>query len=323
MTGAGILRAREALTAILASLQAGDRFTVLTSGGAESPALTIGGPNDAIALQAVHALAVDGGSDFGGGVVRAYQTATDVFENGGTNRVVLITDGAVAYPSVDFGLIASKADVPGIGVVGVGVGAATSYDDTLLATATEAGQGYDLFLDQPGEADVMLRQRFEEVMTVAARDVTVTITMPNLFTLTTPVALPPVGGSSPTGAPPSTDLSPGRALVYRGVLRACSPAVLQSQGQIQVDVSYTPNGSTSTMHAPLVTLPILHGAPPAQVLKANAILAFADALKGGDMPRWLNASTLANAAAFDADPDFTDPNVGIRQLLVQEQTLLH
>jgi Ca-activated chloride channel family protein len=327
MAGDGIARAREALTAIAASLQANDHLTILTSGGATKD-LTLGSPSDPAVLQQIAALAVDGGEDFGGAVVDAYQGASARFLSGGANRVVLITAGGVPYSSVDFSLIAKMADEPGIGVVGVGVGAAIAYDDKLLASATEAGRGYDLYLDRPGEAELMLHHRFDEVMGIAARNVTVNVMLPFFLDYTAP-AMPPPPGANPTGAPAETDLSPGRAVVYRGVLKACTATTLQdptaASSTITVDVAYTPFGSTQEVHAPMVVATVgqLMQENPLQIAKADAILAFVDALKGGDMPRWQKAYTLATATTFASDSDFTDPNVGILALLAQEKPLLH
>jgi Ca-activated chloride channel family protein len=327
MAGDGITRAREALTAIVASLQANDHLTIVTSGGSTKD-LTVGMPSDPAVLQQIAALAVDGGNDFGGAVVDAYESATTRFLANGANRVVLITAGGVPYSSVDFSLIAKKADDPGIGVVGVGVGAAIAYDDKLLASATEAGRGYDLYLDRTGEAEVMLHHRFDEVMGVAARNVTVNVTLPFFLDYTAP-AMPPPPGAMPTGAQAETDLSPGRALVYRGVLKACTATTLQYPGattnMITVDVAYTPFGSTQEVHAPMVqaTIAQLMQQNGLQIAKADAISAFVDALKAGDALRWQKAYTLATATTFANDSDFTDPNVGILALLAQAKPLLH
>jgi Ca-activated chloride channel family protein len=327
MAGDGIARAREALTAIVASLQANDHLTILTSGGIIKD-LTVAMPSDPAVVQQIAALAVDGADDFGGAVVNAYESASTHFLSGGANRVVLITAGGVPYSSIDFSLIEKMADAPGIGVVGVGVGAAIAYDDKVLASATEAGRGYDLYLDRAGEADVMLHHRFDEVMGIAARNVTVNVTLPFFLDYTAP-AMPPPPGAAPTGAPAETDLSPGRAVIYRGVLKACNATALQDTlaagMMITVDVAYTPFGSTQEVHAPMVQAAIGHlmQQNALQIAKADAILAFVDALKAGDALRWQKAYTLASATTFASDSDFTDPNVGILTLLAQEKPLLH
>ena len=337
MTGGGIARARAALAAILASLQSGDRLNLLTAGSAPPRTFAIASPNDPSATSAVASLAVDGGSAFGASVVTAYDMATSSFEASGTNRVVLVSDGSVPTSAVDFGLIAANAVSPGIGVVGVGVGPAVGYDDTVLAYASEAGLGSDVFLDRVEEADVMLHQRFDEVMGVAARSVSVSVTLPWFLSLGAPSDVPPAVNGTGTGAPPGNDLGPGRALVYRQVLEACDPNVIDmygsttTDGLITIDVTYESIGGAMT-HAPLIQAPIasLVGKTAPQIAKADAIAAFADALNAGDTARWSRATQMVNAyvnhvtaVGNAADPDFTDPKVGIVKLLALEQPLVH
>jgi Ca-activated chloride channel family protein len=328
MTGDGIARARKAVAAIAQALNPQDRLNLVTSNPSVPPAsFTIDAPGDSKVLAAAGALAVDGGDDFGGAVLRAYQLATNPAPPAGTlNRVVLVTAGGVPATSVDLGLIASNAG--SVGLVGVGVGPALGYDDSLLSQATEAGRGADLYLDREDEAEALLHQRFDEVMGVAATSVQVQVTLPWFLVLASPPP-PPMVNSGGGSSLAQTDMGPGQALVYRQMLRACSgdilaKAILGGMGNISVAVTYAlPGGGTTTAPLSVNDVGTLSVAYQAQIAKANAVAAFADALGSRDAQRVQAAYTAVMAdPSLLSDPDFKDPNVGIITLLDHEKALL-
>jgi Ca-activated chloride channel family protein len=279
-------------------------------------------------MTAAMALMVDGGDDFGGALVRAYQVAGSNVVPGAFNRVVLVTAGGVPAGAVDLDMISGAAQ-SGLGLVGVGVGPALGYDDAVLALASQAGQGSDVYIDRVEEADVLLRQRFDEVMGLAATSVEVTVTLPSFLELETPA--PSAMFESGVGVGLAvTALGPGQSLVYRQVLRACNAKMLMNallnpgQGNIAVAVAYTaaPAGTPMTFSVPPTDVASLwHPASP-HIVKANAVVAFAEALFSRDSKRVINAQKAAMDSALANDPDFVDPHLGIVTLLAREATLL-
>jgi Ca-activated chloride channel family protein len=329
MTGEGIARARAAVAAIVHALHAQDRLNLLTSNpSVPSESFVLGQPADPKALSAASALMVDGGDDFGGALVRAYQIAGSSAVPGALNRVVLVTAGGVPTNAVNLDMIANAA-TSGIGLVGVGVGPALGYDDRILALASQAGQGSDVYIDRLEEADAVLDQRFDEVMGLAATSVEVTVTLPAFLKLETP-APPAVSNAGFGSGLAVTNLGPGQSLVYRQLLRACSAQILTDallnpgHGDITVDVAYTAAPGSKPMtfsgHATDVAT-LWHPASP-QIAKANAVVAFAEALASRDQTRVTNAQNVAMDALLANDRDIIDPHVGILALLVQEATLL-
>jgi Ca-activated chloride channel family protein len=221
------------------------------------------------------------------------------------------------------GLIASQAQ-QGILLVGVGVGPADAYDDSLLSEATYAGHGADVYLDGPDEADVILHQRFDEVMDVAASQVQIEVRVPvgykiASFSPAVPSGDAGVGDVGGGAGPIAADLGPGRPMIFRITLYACKTPDMNDQ--IGVGVTYKPGPGAPPPIPGLVDTPItsLLQATPQQIAKASAVVAYADALSGLNADRIAYAVQLAGDASFDSDPDFADPMNGIRALLAIEQ----
>jgi len=326
MVGGGIEKARAALKAIVASLHPGDVLNVATSntdGSQSTPSFVLTGPNDKKALKFIDALEVDGSDDLGGGLVNGY-LAAHASLTGALDRLVLITAGTPPPGSVDLGLIASQAQ-QGILLVGVGVGPADAYDDSLLSQATYAGHGADVYLDEPDEADVILHKRFDEVMDVAASQVEIEVQVPVGYKVASFSPAVPVGDAGGAGdaggdsAPIAADLGPGRPMIFRITLYACKPP--DASDLLGVGVSYkTPGGVTPPSSGPTFTsVTTLLQTNSQQIAKASAVVAYADALSGLNADRIAYAAQLAGDAAFDDDPDFADPTNGIRALLAIEQ----
>jgi hypothetical protein len=322
MTGDPFARAKASAHALLAALQPGDTFILVTSSPSVPPAVfPLTSAGDPEADKAIDALVVAAGDDLAGAVVTAYQAAFGHRAAAGLNRVALITDGGVPVSTLDLGLIASNAEKLDIGLVGVGVGSARTYDDSVLSLASAAGRGSDLYIDSPAEATAMLTARFDEVMNVALRDISLTVTLPwHLSAERTPTAAD--AGSSDGGgggALAVTDLGPGRSLILRQMLSSCSAYLDLTAGTIQVDLTYTPpKGSSKTLFGtPTATTTLLTQAQP-QIARADTILAFADALQTRDLVRAQAIQTSAAALSYEQDPDFIAAATGIRALIAAE-----
>jgi hypothetical protein len=322
MTGEPFARAKASAHALLAALQPGDTFVLVTSNPTVPPAPfpVDGATGTAAAGAAIDGLALGADGDFAGAVVKAYDGP--LWAQNALNRVALISNGAFPLSTLDLGLIAKNAERHDIAVLGVGVGHAQSYDDTALSLAAAAGRGADVYIDSVDEADAMLRKRFDEVMNVAARDVHVTVTLPwHLSAEAAPSAGDAGGGGD--GGLAVTDLGSGRSLIFRQKLVACGPIPDIDQGTIQVAVSYTsPRGDLEHVDVPATDMATLLAMDQAGLARADAILTFANALLTQDLTRANAVQPVLYAPAFDLDPDFTAPGIGLRALIDAEITQL-
>lgn len=313
MAGASMSRAQSALAAITASVQLDDAFNLVTT-NPNGPKIqrVAAADGDPSILTAVAEIGVDGGDDLGNAVTDAYGLAAMSYKAGGINRVVVITDGGALPTTLDLDLISTKANDDGINLVGVGVGPELGYKDTLLGAATAAGRGANLFIDSAAEADLMLHQRFDEVIDVAATDVLLTVTAPGQYELEEKSE----GFVSSTDQLAFGDLGPGRSMVFRQMLHACNAAAVHPTDVIKIGVRWNAlDGSVQNIDlAP--TVAELLAASPFEVQKASAIVAYAEALKSLNTSRLNAAYLLVKQASFDSqglDPDLPGIKATIEQ----------
>ncbi len=107
-----------------------------------------------------------------GGLTLAYQKARERFSEGGNNRVILLTDG-------DFNVGISNAEslknyiseqaVDGIYLSVLGVGLGNTRDDFMQTLALN-GNGNYAYIDTPGEAEKVLCEELNGMLTVVAKD---------------------------------------------------------------------------------------------------------------------------------------------------------
>lgn len=191
LIGEGVARERAAVSAIAQQLVAGDRVSVVTWSNEESALLEgyeVKGPDDPTLLELAKSLSPGGGSDLHSGLSRGYELAEAMYSDLRLNRLVLVSDGGANLGVLDRDLIAQKAqygDEKGIHLVGVGLGPAFGYSDTLMNAVTDAGRGSYVYLDSEEEANATLGDRFEEVMDIAARNVQIAVTLPSYFDIFT------------------------------------------------------------------------------------------------------------------------------------------
>jgi Ca-activated chloride channel family protein len=275
------------------------------------------GPDDPAVLGVANALMAGGATDLHAGLTTGYQLAEDHYRPEGINRVVLVSDGLANVGVTDEHFIAEKAEDEnreGIYLVGVGVG--YGYNDTLMNTVTDAGNGAYVFIDTTDEAHKMFGGRFDEVMEVSARSLQLKVTMPWYFSM-----LQFHGeqyGTDPKKVKPQ-HLAPGDAMVFHQVLRACDASQLDPADNLSFSASWvepvTFIDRTATVETTLGEL--LAGADD-QLARGRAIVAYAEALKAIPYlshPARLvaidDALALVAAANDSSDPELTE----IAQLL--------
>lgn len=119
-----------------------------------------------------------GGSTNGGeGIVRAYDLARDHFIAGGTNRVILCTDGDfnVGVTGTDQLLEIVKKNAQGniyLSVLGFGMG---NHNDAMLEKVSNQGNGNYAFIDSRAEAQKVLVEEMGGTLVTIAKDVKIQI----------------------------------------------------------------------------------------------------------------------------------------------------
>ena len=164
---------KQSLELLVHQLRHDDRVSIVTYAGDSRVALmpTPGGKKDAI-LTALHGLRAGGGTNGAGGITKAYELARASFVGGGTNRVVLCTDGdfnvGVVSPSeLDQLIERERNSQVFLTVLGFGIG--NLKNDRLEALARK-GNGHYGYIDTLQEA----RRIFVEqgaALSVVAKDV--------------------------------------------------------------------------------------------------------------------------------------------------------
>jgi len=310
LVGPGIERAREVLVAVADQLEAGDIVNVATWANEDSVVLegyvASGDASDGGALAKVVAnLLPGGGSNLHGGLVQGYKLASDHFDAAKLNRVVLISDGGANLVVLDRNVIAdaaSDANTAGIYLVGIGVGPAKGYSDNLMNLVTDAGRGAYVYLDDPAEAHDVFTTRWDEVMNVAAHDVKIELDLPPYLEIKDFYAekYSPVESEIEP-----QNLAPGDSMILNQTLYATSAVSVCNDDILTVKVSWqTPLTHEDRSSPPLtMTLSQLLGQELSpQMVKANAIIAYAEALKTGD-PVALGSALTEVEAAFASTQD--------------------
>lgn len=312
LVGEGIERERAALLAIGHQLRQGDIVNIVTWSTDENVLLekfvATGTPADAgLLAAAVNQLVPGGGSDLHSGLVKGYELALAQFDPTRLNRVVLVSDGGANLGVVDEGLIrgvAADAQKKGLYLVGIGVGPANGYSDALMDLVTDAGRGAYVYLDGAAEADAVFTDRFDEIMNVAASNVRVELDLPAYM------EIQHFYGESYSEDKEAIDpqnLAPGDSMVLSQVVYVKAPSAACGLDKVGVRVTWeTPlTGEIHVVEAPPATLLDLVSATPSpRMWKANAVIAYAEALKAGGAPEILAAIDKVNAAiAKTGDPD--------------------
>jgi len=311
MEGHGIERERAAMKAIAGSLAKGDVVNMVTWNTQNSVVLTaheVAGPNDQALIAAAEALVADGGTDLSNGLIKGYELANASYGADRLNRVVLMSDGGANVGVTDadlIGLNSEDGDKEGIYLLGVGTGPGESYDDLLMNTVTDRGRGAYVYLDEPGEAERMFGDRFDETMEVAARGVQVELTLPWYFKIdkfygeeysTDPAEVQP------------QHLAPSDAIVLNQVLKACDPSVVEPGDAVKVRVTWQVPLTYEKKEIALdTTVSALLAADKPTLAKGKAIIAYAEALKTGEPDALHAASQRIEAAnASGADPELSE-----------------
>lgn len=155
-----------------------DRVAMVVYAGAAGLVLpsTTGDQKQTI-LDALQRLQAGGSTDGGQGIQLAYQLALDNFIPGGTNRVILCTDGdfnvGVTSDSDLVRMVEEKAkqDIY-LTVLGFGVG---NHNDAMLEQISNKGNGNYAFIDTDHEARKVLVEQMSGTLVTIAKDVKIQV----------------------------------------------------------------------------------------------------------------------------------------------------
>ncbi|WP_438001794.1 VWA domain-containing protein [Sorangium sp. So ce185] len=310
MEGEPMERERAAVRAVAASLSEGDVVNMVTWNTTNSVILSghvVSGPDDPALLEAADALSASGGTDLENGLRVGYQLAQEHYEEGRINRVILVSDGGANVGVTSADLIArhaEDADKEAIYLVGVGTGSALGYNDVLMDTVTDKGRGAYVYLDDVEEAFHMFRDRFDEVMEVAARGVQVELTLPWYF------KMEKFYGEEYSTDPQEVEpqhLAPGDAMIFNQIVRGCDPGVIDDADALTVRARW----QTPLTHEPKeasreATLAELVAGSKEQLVKGKAIVAYAEALKSSSSAALRAAREQVLAANSGGDPELDE-----------------
>jgi Ca-activated chloride channel homolog len=165
---------KQALRMLVRMLDDRDRVSIVVYAGSEGLALppTSGARKETI-LAAIGSLSADGSTHASAGIRLAYEMAAQGFIRGGTNRVVLATDGDFNVGVTSEGelvrLIQEKAK-SGVFLTALGFGTGNLKDATLEKLA-DRGNGNYAYIDGPAEARKVLVEEIGGTLVTIAKDV--------------------------------------------------------------------------------------------------------------------------------------------------------
>ena len=165
---------KQAMRMLLAQLDSRDRISVVAYAG--SAGLVLNGVSAAdpdTIMQGLDRLQAGGSTNGGEGLQLAYQTAHEHFIEGGTNRVLLCTDGDfnVGMTSTDqmIDLVETQAkEGVELTVLGFGMG---NTNDAMLEQISGRGNGNYAFIDTYSEAKKVLVEQLSGTLVTIAKDV--------------------------------------------------------------------------------------------------------------------------------------------------------
>lgn len=165
---------QESLILLTNKMRAQDRISIVTYAGADQIVLEpTSGTDKKKIIDAINSLDTGGGTAGAKGVVTAYELAEANFMEDGNNRIILCSDGdwniGVNSKNGLTSLIEKKRK-SGVflSVLGFGMG---NYNDGLMETLADNGNGNYAYIDSKKEADRIFNSEFAGSMYVIAKDV--------------------------------------------------------------------------------------------------------------------------------------------------------
>ncbi|MDL5366291.1 VWA domain-containing protein [Xanthomonas sp. NCPPB 2654] len=169
---------KQAFAMLVPQLRAQDRVSIVVYAGSAGLVLPpTPGDRHAEILAALERLQAGGSTNGGDGIRLAYATARQGFVAGGSNRVILATDGDFNVGTVDQGALETLvADQRRSGValstLGFGRG---NYNDAMAERLADVGDGNHAYIDSAREAHKVLVRQMQATLLTIARDVKIQV----------------------------------------------------------------------------------------------------------------------------------------------------
>lgn len=169
---------QRSLTQLVRQLGENDRVSIVVYAGAAGLVLSpTQGNEQTKIITAIENLRAGGSTNGGQGIQLSYQLAEENFIKGGTNRVILCSDGdfnvGVTSPGDLVRMAKEKADL-GIylSVLGFGIG---NHNDSMLEELSNKANGNYAFIDTDAEARKVFVEQMEGTLVTIAKDVKIQV----------------------------------------------------------------------------------------------------------------------------------------------------
>jgi Ca-activated chloride channel homolog len=176
MEGEAIVAARAAAAELVASLQDGDRLTVVTFDSKPTlvvPSLELDDDAREEALEKVAAIEARGTTDLAGGLQLALSDLMPHASEGRVTRIVLLSDGV---PNQADSIPSAVAQAASMGITVTALGFGLEYDETLLASIAQGTGGTFHFLEAPTELVPLFREENLRLQGIAAKELALVLT---------------------------------------------------------------------------------------------------------------------------------------------------
>ncbi len=169
---------KSAMKLLVSQLRAEDRIAIAVYAGAAGEVLAPTAGNEKARINAaIDNLQAGGSTNGGAGIRLAYNLATQGFVKDGINRVILATDGDFNVGTTDVSelenLVERKRE-SGVALTVLGFGTG-NYNDQLMQTIAQAGNGNAAYIDTLNEARKVLVEELGSTLDIIAKDMKVQI----------------------------------------------------------------------------------------------------------------------------------------------------
>jgi Ca-activated chloride channel family protein len=169
---------KQSLAMLVPQLRAQDRVSIVVYAGSAGLVLPpTPGDRHATILAALDRLEAGGSTNGGDGIRLAYAMARQAFIKGGSNRVILATDGDFNVGTVSQGALETlvgDARASGVALTTLGFGQG-NYNDDLAERLADLGDGNHAYIDSDSEARKVLVQQMQGTLLTIARDVKIQV----------------------------------------------------------------------------------------------------------------------------------------------------
>lgn len=169
---------QDALHTLVDQLRASDAVAIVAFNGRPRVVREMTRVSDRTSLHAaIDSLEADGSTGVEGGLTLGYRVARSGFRKGGTNRVIILSDGLANVGHTEASPILRQIREEAakeITLLGVGVG--SEYGDELMEQLADRGDGFVVYVSERSQAREIFTRRLPAALQVRALDAKVQVT---------------------------------------------------------------------------------------------------------------------------------------------------